>query len=218
MMSDRMKSARWLPARSASPVLAGLLIVAGSLLGGCGTKGPSSISAVEKLVKEGWTLFSNEAYTDALVKFDEALETLSQTPDALHGRGWCLAYLGQFNEARNALVSAKELSLDDPDIWAGGAFVYSALNDQDQVVFWAETAFGVQQSLSQSVQWTFSRKSAITHIHLRLVLAKAYWARGSYTQCIDQLDVIEPGVTHGGSAQVLFDDLARLTALHGSPF
>ncbi|MFC1529460.1 tetratricopeptide repeat protein [Gemmatimonadota bacterium] len=217
-MSNRTKSTRWSPARLALPALSGLLILTGSLLGGCGNKGPTSVSEVEKLVKQGWVLFSSEEYTDALVKFDEALEILSQTPDAHHGRGWSLAYLGRFNEARNALVAAKELSLDDPDIWAGGAFIYSALGDQVQVVFWAETAFGVQEQVSQTTQWTFIRNTAITHIHLRLVLAKAYWTNGAYTQCINQLDTIEPGISHGGSAQVLFDDLARLTAQYGSPF
>jgi len=198
--------------------LTGLLILAGGLLGGCGDKGPTRTSEVDKLVEAGWGLFSNKQFTEALAKFDEALELLSQTPDAHHGRGWSLAYLARFNEARNALVAAKELSLDDPDIWAGGAFVYSAIGDQDQVVFWAETAFGVQESVSETVPWTFARNADITHIHLRLVLAKAYWTRGAYIQCSDQLDIIEPTITHGGTAQVLFGDLARLTALYGSPF
>ncbi len=217
-MSNRTKSTRWSLARSALPALSGLLILTGSLLGGCGDKGPTRTSEVDKLVAAGWAFFSSAQYTEALAKFDDALGLLSQTPDAHHGRGWSLAYLGRFNEARNALVSAKELSLDDPDIWAGGAFVYSALGDQDQVVFWAETAFGVQELESETIQWTFRRNTAITHIHLRLVLAKAYWTRGGYAQCIDQLDTIEPGISHGGSAQMLFDDLARLTAQHGSPF
>jgi len=217
-MSIRIKSTRWSLARSVLPALSGLLILTGSLLGGCGDKGPTRTSEVDKLIDAGWALFSAEQYTEALSSFDDALELLSQSPGALHGRGWSLAYLGRFNEARNAFVSAKELSLDDPDIWAGGAFVYSAIRDQDQVVFWAETAFGVQDLVGGSAQWSFSRNTAITHIHLRLVLAKAYWTRGGYTQCIDQLDIIEPGISHGGGAQMLFDDLARLTAQHGSPF
>jgi tetratricopeptide (TPR) repeat protein len=188
------------------------------MLTGCGDKGPTRLDEVDRLLNEGWALFASEQYTDALAKFDEALDTLSDEPDAHHGRGWSLAYLDRFYDARTALVAAKELSLNDPDIWAGGAFVFSAIGDQDQVVFWAETAFGVHEEESGTTQWVFSRNTAITHIHLRLVLAKAYWSRGSYGQCADQLDIIEPGVTHGGSIQELFDDLARLTAQHGSPF
>ena len=218
MMRNRTARTRCSLSRSVFPALTVLFVITGSLLGGCGDKGPTRTSRVDKLINAGWALFSTEQYTEALAKFDEALSLLSQSPDALHGRGWSLAYLSRFSEARNALVAAKELSLDDPDIWAGGAFVYSAIGDQDQVVFWAETAFGVQENRSETVQWTFTRNSAITHIHLRLVLAKAYWTRGGYVQCADQLDIIEPAISHGGTAQVLFDDLARLTAQYGSPF
>ncbi len=199
-------------------VLASLVIIAGGMLTSCGNKGPTRLDEVDRLINEGWAFFANEQYTEALASFDDALLELSQHPDALHGRGWSLAYLGQFNDARTALVTAKELSFDDPDIWAGGAFVFSALGNQDEVVYWAEIALGTQADISGTTQWVFSRNSAITHIHLRLVLAKAYWVRGSFVQCGDQLDIIEPGISHGGSAQLLLDDLSRLTALNGSPF
>ncbi|MFC1500648.1 tetratricopeptide repeat protein [Candidatus Zixiibacteriota bacterium] len=200
------------------PVIVLLAIFAGGSLSSCGKKGPTRVDEVDRLINEGWQLFASEQYTEALAKFDDALLELSQHPDALHGRGWSLAYLEQFNDARIAFVNAKELSFDNPDIWAGGAFVYSALGDQDQVVYWAEIALGTQAEITGAGQWVFSKNDAITHIHLRLVLAKAYWVRGSYVQCGEQLDIIESGVSHGGSAQLLLDDLSRLTALNGSPF
>ncbi|MFC1628466.1 tetratricopeptide repeat protein [Gemmatimonadota bacterium] len=199
-------------------VLISLVIMAGGMLASCGNKGPTRIDEVDRLINEGWNYFASQQYTEALASFDDALLELSQHPDALHGRGWSLAYLGQFADARTALVTAKELSFDDPDIWAGGAFVFSALGNQDQVVYWAEIALGTQTAISESTPWVFSRNVAITHIHLRLVLAKAYWVRGSFIQCGEQLDIIEPGISHGGSSHLLLDDLSRLTALNGSPF
>ncbi len=217
-MQNRERKPEWPRSLPMVIVLAALVILVGGTLTGCGKKGPTRLDEVDRLINEGWELFAGEQYTQALARFDDALAELSQYPDALHGRGWSLAYLGQFNDARTALVTAKELSFDDPDIWAGGAFVFSALGNQDQVVFWAETAFGAQEEISGTTQWVFSRNKSITHIHLRLVLAKAYLVRGSYVQCSDQLDIIEPGISHGGSAQILLDDLSRLTAQYGSPF
>lgn len=188
------------------------------MLPACGKKSPTRVEEVDRLTEEGWKLFGQENYTDALAKFDEALDNLSQHADALHGKGWTLAYLGEFHDARLSLVTAKEFNGNNPDIWAGGAFVYSVLNEQDRVVFWAETALGAQALIDENRDWVFTRKSSITHIHLRLVLAKAYWVRGSYLQCSEQLDRIETDVTHSQTAQELLDDLQRLSLLHTSPF
>lgn len=190
-----------------------------TLATGCGKKSTTPTQTkVDRLVEEGWVLFSEEDYTGALDKFEEALDELREHPGALLGKGWTLAFLADFHEAKLAFTNSKEMDSSDPDTWAGGAFVYSALNDQDQVVFWAETAFGVQVVKDGTTNWIFSRRSSITHQHLRWVLAKAYWVRGSLVQCRDQLDIIEPGTTHGETTQELLDDLQRLNAIYGSPF
>ncbi|GEM_PF-1360281 len=198
-------------------ILTALLLLALTALGGC-SKETTTVERVDQLVNDGWKLFGSEQYTEALDKFDEALVELLDYPPALHGRGWCLAYLGEFGEARLAFGTAKEFDSSDPDIWAGGTFVFAALNDDDETVFWGETALYVQNRKNGNYEWEFSKRPEITHLHLRLVMARAYWARGSWTQCVDQLDVIEPDVEHGITAQALLDDLSRLFAIYAAPF
>lgn len=207
------------PAGAVRAALITLTVAGFVVLPACGKKkSPTRVEEVDRLTEEGWKLFGQENYTDALAKFDAALDHLSEHADALHGRGWTLAFLGEFHEARTSLVSAKDYNSNDPDIWAGGAFVYSVLNDQDRVVYWAETSLGTYALNNDSGNWVFSRRTSITHIHLRLVLAKAYWVRGSYLQCSQQLDVVEPDVTHTEVPQELLVDLQRLSLLYTSPF
>ena len=188
------------------------------VLTGCGKKNPTRSSEAANLSHEGWELFAQEDYNGALAKFDEALELLTEHPDANHGRAWTLAFLGQFNEARFTIVLAKDLDQDNPDVWAGGAFIYSVLDNPDEVVFWAESALMWNAEISGGTSWIFTKRSTITHLHLRWVLAEAYLNRGSYSQCAGQLDIIESGVEHSVDPQSLLADLQRLFATLSPPF
>lgn len=188
--------------RSVPIILLAVVLLA---LPACGSKkNPTRSDRAAELVAQGWQRFAAEDYSGALEKFEEALGELSEYPEALTGKGWALAFLGDFPEARLALVAAKERRGRDPDIWAGGAFVYAALGDYDQVVLWAESALGLNAT------WEFSRRTSINHRHIRYVLAVAYWYRGSYHQCRQQLDILEPGVVHDPDPQSLLADLQRL--------
>jgi tetratricopeptide (TPR) repeat protein len=185
-----------------------ILVVLGAgmlLLVGCGgDSNPSRSDRASELVQLGWNQFAQEDYVSALASFDEALDLLSDFPDAHAGRAWCLAFLDDFHEARRAFVGAKERDNNDADTWAGGAFVFGALNDYDQVVLWAENALALDNA------WLFTYRTSITHRHLRYVMATAYWYRGSYEQCRLQLNVLEPGVVHDIDPQSLLADLQRL--------
>ena len=199
---------------------AALMAVSLLLTAGCGKKkDPTRPSEARTLSEQGWELFAQEDYAGALAKFDAALDLLSEHPDANHGRGWTLAYLGDFHESRFSLVLARDLDRDNPDVWAGGAFVFSALDIPDEVVFWAEEALAWDEEINGvGHNWSFSRKPSINHLHLRWVLAKAYLTRGSYSQCASQLDILESGVQHSTDPQSLLADLQRLYSLFPSPF
>lgn len=192
-----------------------LLMAAGC----CKKKGPTRPEEATALAEEGWALFTQEDYTGALEKFNAALDKIADHPDANHGRGWTLAYKGDFHEARFSLVRARDLDEDNPDPWAGGAFVYSVLGDQAEVVLWAESAlyWDVQNSGSGH-EWQFTRRTSITHLHLRWVLAQAYLSRGSYVQCATQLYILDDSMGHSLDPESLLADLLALYSLFPSPF
>ncbi len=138
------------------------------VLTGCGKKKPTRPGEAASLSSQGWDLFAQEDYNGALEKFDEALELLSEHVDANHGRAWTLAFLGQFDEARFTIVLARDLDQDNPDVWAAGAFIYSVLNNQDEVIHWAESALAWNaEILGAGTSWFFTMRSTITHLHLR---------------------------------------------------
>jgi tetratricopeptide (TPR) repeat protein len=181
------------------------------LSGGCGgDNNPTAADLAARYTAQGWDAFEVGDYSGALVKFDEALDQLSEYIPALEGRGWALAFLGEFAEARLEFVLARELSgTNRVATWAGGAFSHAALEQWDQVVEWAESA------ISLDATWQFSHAPDIRVTHLRYILATAYWYRGSYEQCGGQLDILEPGVVHDLDPQALLADLQRL---YISPF
>lgn len=189
------------------------------VLPGCGKKKPTRPGEAASLSSQGWELFAQQDYNGALAKFDEALDLLSEHADASHGRAWTLAFLGQFDEARFTIVLARDLDPDNPDVWAGGAFIFSVLDNQDEVIYWAESALMWNAKLpGAGTSWFFSRRSTITHLHLRWVLAEAFLNRGSYSQCAGQLDIIERGVVHSVNPQSLLADLQRLFSTLSPPF
>jgi tetratricopeptide (TPR) repeat protein len=176
---------------------------------GCaGRKSPTRVDQAEKFTRAGWTLFTQEDYEGAMEQFDLALDELSEYQPAHLGRGWTLAFLREFEEARFALVTARELDPNDIDAWAGGAFVYSQLGDHDRVVEWAESALGLALQAQQN--WVFQFRTSITHRHLHWTLAQSYWYRGSYLQCSFELDQLETGISHGTDPQTLLGHLQRL--------
>ncbi len=201
-------------------VIVAVAVASVLVLTGCSKKqNPTRPSEAASLSQQGWELFAQEDYYGALAKFDKALDLISEHPDANHGRAWTLAFLGRFNEARYTIVLARDLDRGNPDVWAGGAFIYSVLNNRDEVVSWAETALTLNKKISgEGSSWSFSKRSTITHLHLRWVLAEAYLNRGSYSQCAVQLDIIESGVEHSVDPQSLLADLQRLYSSLSPPF
>lgn len=174
---------------------------------GCSKKStePTTEQQAFDLVEQGWTSFSEEDYGTAAGRFEEALDLLPEYVPALQGLGWTRAFQGAFREARTRLNQARVLAATPgADTWAGGAFVYSALDDTEQTVVWAEN------TLVRAPEWVFIRRTSIDHRHVRFVLAYAHWLRGAYVQCSRELDRLESGVTHTTSADTLLSDLQRL--------
>ena len=168
------------------------------------SKSPTRAQEVQSLTAEGWRLFGLSNYSGALDQFDQALSLLREYPEAHQGRGWALAYLGEFDDARFAFVHSKELKGSLLDTWAGGAFVYSVLGDPIRTKEWAETV------LAANSNWVFQRRTTITHRHIGLVLAQAYFSLESYPLCKQELDRIEPGVQHSEDPEDLLKALMRL--------
>ena len=76
----------------------------------------------------------------------------------------------------------------------------------------------IEEITSGGISCSFAKRSTITHLHLRWVLAEAYLNRGSYSQCAGQLDIIESGVEHIVDTQSLLADLQRLFSTLSPPF
>ena len=97
----------------------------------------------------GWKYYENGDYVEAREWFQEALREDSTFADAYNGAGWSLGHLGQADSARYYFSSwisqADETSDYLLDYYAGLAFSYNALGNDNQALFNAQSNFLVSK-------------------------------------------------------------------------
>jgi tetratricopeptide (TPR) repeat protein len=90
--------------------------------GGDGGGGPSKTAA--SVTAQGWTLFEQGHYEEALGKFWEALSLDDSYADAYNGLGWTHAKLDSLDEALDDFDDAYSAGMRTADLYAGRAPVY----------------------------------------------------------------------------------------------
>lgn len=152
---------------------------------------------LEDIIEDGWSYFSGSEYSNAINKFNSAIEYYgSQAFEAYNGRGWSYARIafGSEDDNYNKSMSDFEKALSyDPDLTdakAGVSFVYLVLN------YYSKAANTAESVLNDFPNYSFKYDSEITAVDLRVLLAQAFFYLGNYSKAANQLDIIEPGVNH----------------------
>jgi len=157
-----------------------------ALASGCGSEKTLGANP-EALVQEGWQLFMGGKYSQAVSKFNEAVNQDSNLADAYNGLGWSYARMGELGSAldnftfvSSVLVSATR------DTHAGAAITNLALKNYDDAAFRSSIAIE-----DYSGDYTFQYDPDVTTVTLRLVRAISYFHLGQYVSAYD--DVKELG-------------------------
>ncbi|MFQ6104707.1 MAG: tetratricopeptide repeat protein [Candidatus Glassbacteria bacterium] len=136
-----------------------------------GDSNPSS--PFYEITAEGWLLFEDGNYQEAVGKFTEALGQNSSWADAHNGRGWSYLELRRLDEAETDLNNAVGLSLA-----AGYEQVRneartglgSVLNSKGESIDASATLRAV---IEDDASFTFSHRSSVDIIDVRLMLSTA---------------------------------------------
>lgn len=166
-----------------APGLTAVLVLAALSLG-CGSDGGGGGGTPAVLVAEGWSLFSQGQYNQAISKFNAAADQDSDLAEAYDGLGWCYARLGMLDASLEKFTYVLS-SLVDPsqDRYAGISLVYLAMKnyeDASNMSNWALVVYGEV--------YQFDHDSAVTDVTLRLVRAISRFHLGLYESAADDVE------------------------------
>jgi len=175
--------------------------------------GPSIEERIELLLEEGWTLYSNLEYSDAVLKFEEVFELDTDYLPALLGRGWCYARLafGSNDPTYNLAVNDfDQILIHDPeniDAKAGIAFILLVNNQYNDAINAANFV------LEKDNNYVFSHDDQVSAPDLILLLAQAYYYLAKYDKAAEQLFLLDPVTTHPADDPEIL--LAQIQSLWG---
>ncbi|MBI87068.1 MAG: hypothetical protein CMG63_03200 [Candidatus Marinimicrobia bacterium] len=147
----------------------------------------------------GWKYYENGNYVEAREWFQEALKEDSTFADAYNGAGWSLGHLGQADSARYYFSSwisqADETSDYLLDYYAGLAFSYNALGNDQQALFNAQSNFFGKQDVVSGEIWCFCHRKDINQIDVRLIQAVSEFRLGKFSDCLETINATYTDLT-----------------------
>ena len=164
----------------------------------------------------GWRYYEDGDYVRAREWFQEALKEDSSFADAYNGAGWSLGHLGQADSARiyfSSWINQADQENDYLfDYYAGLAFAYNALGNDEQALINAQSNFfGKQDAVSGDI-WCFCHRKDINQIDVRLIQAVSEFRLGMFSECLETVNALYTDLTRqlspaGDATQITGDYL-----------
>jgi len=161
-----------------------------------GNRAFQTLSPAPELVDEGWSLFSQDSFEQALEKFREAYAYEPQSVDVLEGIGWTMLRLYRFEDSHPDSLSSRK-AFDDAlaieslrlDCLAGEAFLYQALGMH------SAAAGRAQEVLTQSGNdYEFEHDPDITTSDVRYCYTVSQVALGNFDEALAMARVLDPSI------------------------
>jgi tetratricopeptide (TPR) repeat protein len=155
-----------------------------------------TLSPVPGLVDEGWTLFSQDSFDEALEKFRDAYAYEPENVDVLEGIGWAMLRLYRFEAGHPESLSSRK-AFDDAlaiqprrlDCLAGEAFLFQALGMH------SEAAGRALDVLSESGNdYDFEHDPDISTSDVRYCYTVSEIALGDFEEALAMARVLDPSI------------------------
>ncbi len=180
------------------------LISVGLICYGCGGGGGGPSDTAESLTADGWALFEQGKYDEAIEKFGEALELDDTYADAYNGLGWSYAKLDQLSDALSAFADCISNGMDTADPYAGQAPVY---RDYDHANHFENAISAATMALSKDRRYVFSHETTFDWHDLMIILAQSYFGLSNYTSANTWVDSLG-GTPADPESETFVSDLA----------
>ena len=160
----------------------------------------------------GWRYYEDGDYLGARDWFQEALKEDSTFGDAYNGAGWSLGHLGQADSARFYFSSWLSIANEETDYlfdyYAGLAFAYNALGNDEQALEYARDQFFGNQDVVSGDIWCFCHRQDINQIDVRLIQAVSEFRLGEFDNCLITINALYTDLTKYLSKA---DDASQIT-------
>ncbi len=147
----------------------------------------------------GWKYYESGDYLGARDWFQEALKDDSTFADAYNGVGWSLGHLGQADSARyyfSSWIAQADQENDYLfDYYAGLAFAYNALGNDEQALINAQSNFFGKQDVVSGDIWCFCHRKDINQIDVRLIQAISEFRLGRFSECLATINATYTDLT-----------------------
>jgi tetratricopeptide (TPR) repeat protein len=179
--------------------------------GGGGDGGGGPTDTAESLTAEGWALFEQGQYQDALNKFGQATTHDATYADAYNGLGWSNAELDLLSEALTGFSNCIAHGMDTADPHAGRAAVRRDHNNN-----YSGAISSALTALSKDRRYEFSHDTSYDWKDLMLILAHSYFAADDLSSANAWIDSLPGGNPQDpDSAADIAAEIERLTDVYG---
>ncbi|RKY54749.1 MAG: hypothetical protein DRP89_04640 [Candidatus Neomarinimicrobiota bacterium] len=159
-----------------------LTIIIGYLFS-CAYLNPTS---EEGVIEEGWSLFEQDIYTDALEKFNEAIEINPDNPEGYHGKAWCLLLLNKADSSIVHFITAISKGIESLDPHVGLSAAYLANEDFPLAIERGNYVLEIDST------YYFEHKPQIDYRDIHLILSIAYFHEGQLENAQFHLNYLVP--------------------------
>ncbi len=143
----------------------------------------------------GWTYYEDGLYQEAFDWFLQSITEDSSYYDAYNGIGWSLGRLGQPELAVDYFRIAAQSFSDGEfkeymlDFYAGLAFGYNALGNDEMALTYAKNYFFENQNAAiTDVSWCFCHDEHINQLDVRLIEAVSEFRLGQFSGCGESIN------------------------------
>jgi tetratricopeptide (TPR) repeat protein len=190
MKAAAIPRVKFVPGLMAVLMMSLLVLSCGSDGGGGGGGTPTM------LVAEGWSLFSEGNYSQAVSKFNAAADQDSDLAEAYDGLGWSYARLGMLQSSVDKFTFVLSVLVDpSQDTYAGASMAHLAAKnyeDASNMSNWALVVYGDT--------YEFDHDNDVTDTTLRLVRAISRFHLGLYESASDDVEELGGPTLSPGSA------------------
>ena len=180
---------------------------------GCGptdTETPPDENTMPPLfVLQGWERFQSGDFNDAASLFIQALAVDPQDHRAHNGLGWSLLKLGNLQNAVASFDAAIDNGFTGADPHVGKVVIF---RDRRPIDYLA-TIDEANVALAIDSEYAFAYDTDLDWRDVRLILAQAYFAIGSYVEANAQVSVLGGTPQDPSAPTFVADLLAELQAL-----
>jgi tetratricopeptide (TPR) repeat protein len=159
-------------------------------------------------VERAWSYYEDGEYEKAIIEFEDVIDAEPDNAEAYNGLGWCYGIICSLSTSIAYFDTALQLQSSLVDPYAGLAFSYADIPDDNHAVSSAT------ELILRDALYFFGHDNDITWHDVRLVKARSLCNLGDFTSALAEVQVLNSSFTCNVSTpdgrRALLQEIERL--------